>query len=205
MAMGLGLYFSTLFLSLPFSASITLLSPLPTMTINAFKPWTASSHWDPPCWRMNRSPSKELTLVSRRKPLCDPSYGLHLQAKQQPSPNKPRTLSPTGPSRNSLLLLFTLRPLARSCLRAHTLFSALLRHSAASAVPKSKKLPSLASLWPRNPQTQLPGTSDCASPPLKWRSYGFSQPDTHLVVAWGACSQTPYVWGPRRTRYRTPF
>ena len=61
--------------SLPLSCPSQTLLPAKG-TINALKPWTVSSHWDPPCWR-NGATSKEPPLISCRWPLCVPSHGFH--------------------------------------------------------------------------------------------------------------------------------
>jgi hypothetical protein len=93
----------------PWSVSTSLLSPSRCLsTINALKPWTASSHCDLLCW------SNEAGLPIRSHESKLQSGGLlgH-QPTQTIHQTKPKTLIPAEPSRSSPPCPFSFGPWAR--------------------------------------------------------------------------------------------
>jgi hypothetical protein len=145
------LYFSTVSISLPFSASLSfpfLTSGPPrekgvrfhssqpsAMTINTLKPWTISSHWDLPCWSNGAGlPLKGLPVLP------------DMASTKPSSPSKPETLLPMGISQSSPPALFP-SAWAKSSHRAPTQFSALPWHPAViCGVQEPENLSSSASM-----------------------------------------------------------
>jgi hypothetical protein len=111
------------------------------MTINTLKPWTVSFHRIRRGEQWSRSSSKELHLISLRRPPCTPSHVLH-QAKL-PGPD----------------------PVCRPPLCSQVFHG--IQWCLSAQEPENQSVP--ASLQARRLLSQLwqsPGTSDCAPQPL---------------------------------------
>ena len=149
----------------------------------------------------SRSLSKELCLISCRRPLSTPSQGLHQVM--------PRMLAhPCGTQLKLSPPPLSLCPRARFREGPHSVLRSSTASSGIWGVQESENLRSLDSVHTQRPppaNSRVPGDLRLTSPTPEAGLLGFSWPDTCHVPSWGKHSQNFHVPLPQHLERGPPF